>query len=55
MEEVATCSCGSQQWLIYWDRMECHFCHNEYSWPTDCTPEEATKAQDIINLVNDNF
>jgi len=55
MEEIATCkSCGSQTWVIYFDRIECSECKKSYSWPICCTDVEATKAQDIIRLVNDN-
>ena len=56
MEELAVCmSCVDSRWRIYRDRIECVGCDKAYKWPLDCKPEEATKAQDIINLVNDNY
>jgi len=30
MEEVATCSCGCQEWTIYTNRVTCKECHQEY-------------------------
>ena len=55
MEEVTRCVCDNIHWIIFKDRIECSKCGKEYKWPLDCKVEEATKAQDIINLVNDNY
>ena len=56
METVCTCiSCKSQTWIIYQDRMECSKCGKTHKWPLNCTDAEATKAQDLINLTNDNY
>ena len=56
MEEVCTCIiCKNQAWIIYRDRMECLKCKKTYKWPLGCTDGEATKAQGLLNLTNDNY
>ena len=56
MEEAAFCKgCNTWSgWQIYRDRIECMKCKKSHFWPIDCLDNEATKAQDIIFLVNDN-
>lgn len=32
MEEVATCTCKNQAWIIYNDKLECTVCHKVYPY-----------------------
>lgn len=44
MEEICTCNCGSIEWIIYSNRLECVRCLSEYEWPIDF------KASDLLSL-----
>ena len=44
MEEICICKCGSIEWIIYSNRLECVRCLSEYEWPIDF------KASDLINI-----
>lgn len=56
MEEGAFCKgCNTWSgWFINRGGIVCLKCGTTYTWPLDCTDGEATKAQDIIDLVNKN-
>lgn len=56
METTAKCIiCGGIKWIIFKDRCRCCDCNREHKWDVDAPPEQATKAQDIVYLVNDNY
>jgi hypothetical protein len=60
VEEVCTCKiCKLQNWIIYKDRMECENCGKTYKWSVLEKEHDdfhlLTKAQDLVNLTNDNY
>jgi len=52
MPEVATCSCGCQNWVVHSNRLECTRCGRTFSWKIDWVKTEDLHAKDLVEKIN---